>query len=270
MSVASAMLKYGLLVDEGEGRNRQVKLTEDAIRLSYNPDKNSKEYQELLKKAALSPKIHAELWKKYGGIIPDDSLVKRFLVVDRKFNEQYVDNFIQQFKRTIRYAKLIPGDKVDVVEVDDDSESTTKHEKPAENLSTTPASSLDSEINLGDMFRKYMTEHNLCPTSLPGSFSGLIKKPSELAVPIGDWIARVPYPVAKEDFDLFIDTLKLWERKLVIPAQTKSRFPTTAIWKNAATNKPVKIIGEVGEHDGMRYFKAEDGAEIPENELSFA
>jgi hypothetical protein len=41
-------------------------------------------------------------------------------------------------------------------------------------------------------------------------------KRGELPVPIADGlVARVPFPIPEEDFDLLIETLKLWKRKLI-------------------------------------------------------
>lgn len=43
--------------------------------------------------------------------------------------------------------------------------------------------------------------------------------PNELPVPIGDGlVARVPFPMTEEDFELLIGTLQLWKKKLVKPS----------------------------------------------------
>jgi len=207
-SICSALLKFGLLRDQGEKGNREVSLTDEAIRLTYNPDSVSPEHQQALKRAALLPKIHAELWKKYGGVIPDDSVVKRYLVVDRKFNEQYVEGFIKQFKKTIKFANLIPSDKVPVVE----------NEEP-ENVKTIAPEPAGLEIGKR-LFSALHPPQSTAPAyggspPPPSGWTDLLK-PNELAVPIGDgMVARVPYPMSDDDFELFVATLKLWKRKLV-------------------------------------------------------
>lgn len=111
-SVASALLKFGLVTDEGTGEKRQLKLTESAIKLVYEPDVGDPSYTSELKDAALRPKIHAEIWDKYQGALPGDAVIRRFLVVERKFNDQYVDSFISQFRKTIEFAKLQASDKI--------------------------------------------------------------------------------------------------------------------------------------------------------------
>ena len=97
ISASSAMKKYGLLVEEGSKDNRTVKLSELGIKLIYKPDLDSPEHKAALAEAALNPSIHLELWNRYGGDLPDDSVIKRYLVVDRKFNADYVDSSVMYF-----------------------------------------------------------------------------------------------------------------------------------------------------------------------------
>src|SRR5713226_1201112 len=55
-SVASALLKFGLLTDTGTGKNREVQLTPSAIKLVYEPDFKDEEFSKELVEAALKPK----------------------------------------------------------------------------------------------------------------------------------------------------------------------------------------------------------------------
>ncbi len=80
ISESSALIKYGLLKDDGNGVNRTIQLTDRGIKLSYNPDTDSPQYWEEVKKAALSPAIHQELWERYSGQLPDDAVIKRYLI----------------------------------------------------------------------------------------------------------------------------------------------------------------------------------------------
>lgn len=108
----AALRKFGLVEELEESTEREIKLTDLAISLVYNPDERSPEYRALLGQAALSPSIHDELWQKYEGNLPDDKLIERFLVIERKFNEKYVSQFINEFRRTIEFAKLRNSDIV--------------------------------------------------------------------------------------------------------------------------------------------------------------
>lgn len=196
VSVAAALLKYGLVSDEGSGDNRSVKLTEDAIRLTYNPDTNSTEYQQALKKAALMPKIHAELWKKYDGEVPDDGVVKRYLVVDRRFNEQYVDGFIKQFKKTIKFANIKNGDTVALPQDDDVKEM----EKP-----------LFQQKNVMENFGAATDFNKL----FPGTQAPPTMREFNFPLPAGVATLKLPFPLTEEDFESLVNTLEMFKDGLV-------------------------------------------------------
>ena len=94
----------------------------------------------------------------------------------------------------------------------------------------------------------------------------------------------VNYPMSEEDFELMLNTLNVWKSKLVKqPARApladnffgfsltpKERtFPMQAVWRNKDHDIPVTIVGEMGEQNGVKYFKSQSGTGIPENELTF-
>jgi len=80
-------------------------------------------------------------------------------------------------------------------------------------------------------------------------------------------MAKIPFPISEEDFDLFLNTLALWKKKLVIKPMS---FPVTATWKNKDFDKPVNLVGFMGETGGVKYYRSEDGTGIPLTELIFA
>ena len=59
-----------------------------------------------LREAALGPRIHAELWERYGIDLPSDQSLKRFLVLERSFNESSVDELLAEYKQTMAFAGL--------------------------------------------------------------------------------------------------------------------------------------------------------------------
>jgi hypothetical protein len=252
MSEASAMIKFGLLTDEGIGANRTIKLTENGIKLSYNPDTNSEEHWEELKKVALSPAIHQELWDRYQGNLPDDAVIKRYLVVDKKFNEQYVDDFISQFRRTIEFAKLSSSDILEKAVTESVSQ-------------TAPMTQITQE-----------TRTLAVPTPKKTQFYGggapvpIPPTSDDLSLPLGNGKSvRIP-KMTEDDYDLFLETLKLWKKKLVLSESKpdpKETFPFVVMWKNKNFEKMVKIIGTMGDRDGEKYYQSEDGTGIPASEL---
>lgn len=110
---AVAALKYfGLVNLEGVGDKRQIRMSDRAAKIvASHPDR-----ERLIREAALLPPIHREVWDRFykgtDGLAPDEA-IKQYLVWDRedtKFSPESVDGFIEQFKQTIRFAKLDSSD----------------------------------------------------------------------------------------------------------------------------------------------------------------
>ena len=198
MSEAAAMIKYGLLTDDGVGSNRTIKLTDSGIKLSYNPETDSQEYAEGLKRAALLPVIHQEIWQRYQGNLPDDAVIKRHLVVDKKFNEQYVDEFISQFRRTIEFAKLSSGDTIEEAASESDFQAAPMTQTAPE--TRTPAVPSPRKPQFYGS----------------GSATPIVPALDELSLPLESGkVIRIP-KMTEDDYDLFLETLQLWKRRIII------------------------------------------------------
>jgi hypothetical protein len=111
----AALISFGLMADEGSGDKRSVRLTQDALRIHLDTRSDSTEKADLLKKCALSPKIHRQIWDKWGASLPSDANLRHYLLFDWEvpFNENSVDFFIGEYKSTIAFAKLSESDKVE-------------------------------------------------------------------------------------------------------------------------------------------------------------
>jgi len=115
---------YGLLDTSGRGDDRKFSLTEAAERILKNaPDRN-----DLLKKAALHPKIHQEVWEHYRGELPHNDLLTQYLEWDRpesqRFNPDATNGFITRFRATLAFAGVTSGSilepEQDAVEEEDE------------------------------------------------------------------------------------------------------------------------------------------------------
>ncbi|HSV63456.1 MAG TPA: hypothetical protein VLH83_08940 [Chthoniobacterales bacterium] len=77
------------------------------------------------------------------------------------------------------------------------------------------------------------------------------------------------------DFDLLLETLQLWKKKIVRPAYQppnpakEMMFPRKAIWKNKDHDMPVVITDLAGEKDGEKYYQSSTGTGIQASELVF-
>ena len=105
-SCIAALKKFGLVDEEGTGESRQVRLSRLALAVLLDEDRASPERNAALQTAALSPRIHAELWEKYGADLPSDSSLRRFLILEKNFNEAAVDEFLEEYKTTVAFAGL--------------------------------------------------------------------------------------------------------------------------------------------------------------------
>jgi hypothetical protein len=133
--IISALKQYGLLDEEGANGQRRLRLTRLALDLIVHEDE-SDQRADLLKKAALSPKIHWEIWDKYGGRLPSDATLRIYLLRERDgapFNKDQVDRFISQLRETIQFAMLTESDKVPpsdgAVAGDDDGPEPEKRDR---------------------------------------------------------------------------------------------------------------------------------------------
>jgi hypothetical protein len=114
---AAALIQYGLLDGEGSGDSRKVKLTPLALKIVMDKRPESAERVEALKEAALSPKIFAELFARYGtaeGI--DDTLLVHTLTAERvqlgkaPYSEESAAEVIRVYRDTMAYAGLSDSD----------------------------------------------------------------------------------------------------------------------------------------------------------------
>jgi hypothetical protein len=108
----AAMQYFGLLAEAPNGEHRLLKLTPLALDIIADYAEGSAERSAAIQKAALLPKIHAELWKRWGAELPPDGEIRRYLVRERGFNDNTVAEFIKEYKDTLSFAKLGTGGKI--------------------------------------------------------------------------------------------------------------------------------------------------------------
>lgn len=139
-TVAAALKQYGLLDDEGSGDKRRFRLTDDALRIVTDPVPNSAKRIEAIKRAALAPKVHAELWGQFGlaglsGAM--DATLQAYLTLDRKdagdapYSSGAAQDIINIYGETIRFAGLAESDIISGLGNDEpDSDNLKTPPKP--------------------------------------------------------------------------------------------------------------------------------------------
>ncbi|MBK7532024.1 hypothetical protein [Piscinibacter sp.] len=81
----AAMKSYGLMVDEGSGAERRLRLTELALRIVLDTRPDSAERGEMLRRAALSPNVCSEVHANWPDGLPSDETLHHYLVLERSF-----------------------------------------------------------------------------------------------------------------------------------------------------------------------------------------
>jgi len=122
----AALKAYGLVDVSGVADDRKVTVSKTGQRIVGNaPDR-----AELLRKAALGPKIHREVLDHYEEKgLPVDELLRQYLVWGRpdgqRFNPETVNEFIERFRATLTYAGV---SSIDKMEGEDGSEDEPEDE----------------------------------------------------------------------------------------------------------------------------------------------
>lgn len=106
LQVTAALLAYGLIIAEGSGKGKRIKISDLAFTILKSP--NQTERETAIKCAAMNPSIFKGMMEKYGNQIPDENILKYDLEADKdlKFNPKSIPGFIDAFLGTISFAKI--------------------------------------------------------------------------------------------------------------------------------------------------------------------
>jgi hypothetical protein len=112
LQTVSALKQFGLMTEsEDDTDARKVQLTDSALAIIRDEREPSPDRDAAIKKAALLPKIYAEMWHKWADQLPNDATIKLFLIHEKKYNELKVAELIASYKDTVKFAKLAEFDK---------------------------------------------------------------------------------------------------------------------------------------------------------------
>ena len=182
----AALRKFGLVTYEGTGDSRKARLTDAALRIIRDDQPVSRERDEAIRRAALAPAIHKELWKMTQEGASDASLID-FLKFVQSFSDGAAPDLVQEFKRTIAFAKLAETDSVS------DSDSDTD---------------LDEDIDLMDVQPE-------------GSGTQvLIRKPQTYRIPLTQRkmvVFQIPREIDEPEWDQMMAVLKAMKPGILSP-----------------------------------------------------
>ena len=94
------------MADKGVGVDRKVFLTPFGLNLILDERTVSPDRDKAIQQAAMTPKIMAELWSKYGRDLPSHETLRHYLRVEREFNDNAVNDVIKVYQANVQFAQL--------------------------------------------------------------------------------------------------------------------------------------------------------------------
>ena len=92
----AALNSFGMLKIQGSGENRLIGLSDLALRIILDEREESVDRSRAIATAAINPHIHKKLWNLWGLSLPSFGNMRHHLIFTEGFNENYVDDFINQ------------------------------------------------------------------------------------------------------------------------------------------------------------------------------
>ena len=130
LQTISALKAFGLAVDQGNNDERKVQITEFGRRLLKGPPASV--MSDMLKDAALKPKLIREMWDAWGSQRPPRSDCIYTLTVDMSFTDAAASIFLNVYDATIAFSGSAGADSVSDADADleadvsDDLEPTNR------------------------------------------------------------------------------------------------------------------------------------------------
>jgi hypothetical protein len=118
----SALKKFGLIDISGAGAKRAAKVSDAAYQILIDDRPGSSERQAAIQRLALRPKAHARIWETYGGALPADAELLFQLKAKFEFTEAGAKDFLEEFKKTLEFAKVDSSTTIQPGQADDDDD----------------------------------------------------------------------------------------------------------------------------------------------------
>jgi hypothetical protein len=140
MVALGAVRAFGLL----EGRGDSLKLSSLALDIITDERPASAAREAAIKRAAMLPKVHKDVWDQFDGSLPSDENLKFYLVRERGFTDAGAKDFIAQLRATLAFAQKQSGGSL----------SSEESEKGKENHRITEGDWVQWSSQGVDMFRE--------------------------------------------------------------------------------------------------------------------
>jgi hypothetical protein len=235
--VLAALIKFGLLADEGTGEQRKVKLTELARKIILDDRSTSPDRDAAIREASLSPPVHRELWEQYKGVLPSDENLGHELKFTRGFTDSAAQDFIRELRSTVTFAKLSnPGS----ISTEGGDKGQSKKEPEPKGID------LFSLLNPFEEPKKGMDQQALTRGQHPKQ-----KEQQIIRIPLLDneWVSmQLPVPMSTGSWDQMEAVLKAMKPGLVessaIPKEVQTEVSVTAP-KSPLTQEAQDLLANV-------------------------
>jgi hypothetical protein len=181
-----------LTKETGIGDDRNIGLSDLALDILVG---SAEQKREGLRTAAIKPIIYNELWTRYGEHPPADEVIRTFLVREKNFNPAAVDAVVEDYRTTIDFANLTG--------IMQDAKTLTAE---TGNVAASGGSSVLSKQS---------------------SAAPMTANVRYLPIPLDIGDAPIPVGMSNSDFDLLLETLKLWKKKIVRADSLFEEVPPT-------------------------------------------
>lgn len=118
LQTIAALKSYGLMVDEGSGQERKLRLTEMALRIILDNRPDSSERAELVKRAALNPSVSSDVHGNWPDGLPSDDTLNHSLIFERGFAPQNAARAVKILKENQRFALLFRDENASSLDAD--------------------------------------------------------------------------------------------------------------------------------------------------------
>ena len=123
LRLLGALGHYGLVVEEGRGDDRQMRLSDRSLDIVLAESEDSDQFRSALLEAVREPWVHQQIIQEYPEQLPSDGTLRSFLIRTLDFNDSQVDLFIKKFRDSVGYAGLYQDDINEEEQGSDDGES---------------------------------------------------------------------------------------------------------------------------------------------------
>ncbi len=189
LRAVSALHQFGLTRETGSVDSRMIGLSDAAINYLHATD--DQERLGIVRQAALKPTIFQHLWEHYGPILPNDETIKNHLIRDKNFNSAAVGELISNYRDTFDFAKL--------------RDNGVEDEKPDIRPPQVPLTARSTQ--------------SIPPKPKPQGMPPMSENTRYLSIPLEVGDAPVPLGMSKQDWEIFISTLKVWKARILASAE---------------------------------------------------